>query len=127
MWSLLFWLYLANAVLLIDHEIDSAYWKEWDLFGLKGGVGGFLLLHLPLLGAILYGLVLVEQRTAAGLALSALLCLGGLFAFSIHTYFLRRGRAEFQAPISRLLLVATLVVSLVQGAVTLVLFFQGGK
>jgi hypothetical protein len=30
--DLLFWLYLVNSVLLINHEIDSAYWKEWDLF-----------------------------------------------------------------------------------------------
>jgi len=30
MWQGLLWLYLANAVLLITHEIDSAYWKEWD-------------------------------------------------------------------------------------------------
>lgn len=121
MWNVLFWLYLANAVLLIDHEIDSAYWKEWDLFGLKGGVVGFLLLHLPLLGAILYGLVLIEQQALAGLILSLLLCLGGLFAFSIHTYFLRRGRSEFKTPISQLLLVATLLVSAVQVVVTLVL------
>jgi len=125
MWQVLFWLYLVNAVLLIDHEIDSAYWKEWDLFGLKGGVGGFLLLHIPLLGTILYGLVLVAQRTIAGLILSLLLCFGGLFAFSIHTYFLRRGHAEFKAPVSQLLLVGTLVVSLVQGVVTLVVLFRG--
>jgi len=25
-------LYLANTALLIAHEIDSAYWKEWELF-----------------------------------------------------------------------------------------------
>lgn len=30
--SLLFWIYLVNAVLLINHEIDSAYWQEWKLF-----------------------------------------------------------------------------------------------
>jgi hypothetical protein len=125
MWNVLFWLYLANAVLLIDHEIDSAYWKEWDLFGLKGGIGGFLLLHLPLLGAILYGLVLVERQTMAGLILSFLLSVGGLFAFCIHTYFLRQGRAEFKAPVSQWILFATLVASLVQGGVTLVLVIQG--
>ena len=123
--ELAFWLYLINATLLIIHEIDSAYWKEWDLFGLKGGVGGFLLLHLPLLGAILYGLVLVAQRTIAGLILSLLLCFGGLFAFSIHTYFLRRGHPEFKSPVSQLLLVGTLVVSLLQGVVSLVVLFQG--
>jgi len=36
--DLLLWLYLANAVLLINHEIDSAYWKEWELFKLPGGM-----------------------------------------------------------------------------------------
>jgi hypothetical protein len=28
--KILFWLYLVNAILLINHEIDSAFWKEWD-------------------------------------------------------------------------------------------------
>jgi hypothetical protein len=32
--DLIFWLYLTNAVLLINHEIDSAYWKEWEIFKL---------------------------------------------------------------------------------------------
>ena len=36
--DILFWVYLANAVLLIVHEIGSAYWKEWDLFRLPGGI-----------------------------------------------------------------------------------------
>ena len=25
------WLYIATATLLVVHEIDSAFWKEWDL------------------------------------------------------------------------------------------------
>lgn len=51
--ELLFWLYLTNSVLLIVHEMDSVYWKEWDLFGLGGGVSGFLVLHFPLLFLVL--------------------------------------------------------------------------
>lgn len=39
--DLLLWLYLTNAVLLINHEIDSAYWKEWDLFRFPGGLRVF--------------------------------------------------------------------------------------
>jgi hypothetical protein len=123
-WDLLFWIYLVNAILLISHEIDSAYWQEWDLFRVPGGVSGFLLLHFPLLFAVLYGLVLVYQQTFAGLTLSLLLSLAGLFAFSIHTYFLRRGRDEFKAPISQFILVATLTLSLVQAAVTVYLLLQ---
>lgn len=116
--DILFWLYLANAILLIDHEIDSAYWREWELFRLPGGIAGFLLIHLPLLFVVLYGLVRVAERSFAGLVFSLVLCAGGIFAFCIHTYFLKKGRPEFDAPISKAILAATLVVSVAQAAVT---------
>jgi hypothetical protein len=117
--DLLFWLYLANSVLLINHEIDSACWKEWELFKLPGGITGFLLLHFPLLFVILWGLILVSRHSSWGLVFSLLLCLGGLFAFAVHTYFLRKGRAEFSKPISKFILTAILIVSLVQLVATL--------
>ena len=125
MWDILLWVYLTNAALLILHEIDSAYWKEWELFRLPGGVTGFLLVHIPILPLVLYGLVLVSQRTFAGLILSVILGLAGVFAFSIHITFIRRGRDEFKSPMSLAILVATLVVSLVQVAITLYLLGQG--
>ena len=115
----LLWLYLANSVLLINHEIDSAYWKEWELFKLPGSLTGFLLLHFPLLFLILSGLILVYRHSIWGLIFSFALCFGGLFAFTVHAYFLRKGRAEFNKPISKFILVAILLVSLVQLAATL--------
>ena len=27
--SLIVWAYLLNSTLIIVHEMDSAYWKEW--------------------------------------------------------------------------------------------------
>ena len=117
-WDTLLWLYLIDAVLLIVHEIDSAYWREWELFRLPGGVAGFLLLHVPLMFAGLYGLLLVSWQSRGGLIVSAVLSLAGIFAFAIHTYFIRKGRHEFRAPISQLILWATLLVSLAQGAIT---------
>ena len=95
-----------------------------DLFRLPGGISGFLLLHFPLLFVVLYGLVLVSQQTLAGLILSLLLCFGGLFAFGIHTYFLRRGRDEFKAPVSQFILAATFILSLVQAVATVYLLMQ---
>ncbi len=118
MTDLLFWLYFCNAVLLIVHEIDSAYWKEWELFHLPGGVEGFLLLHIPLLTAILYGLVEVRALSAAGIVISFILSLGGIFAFAIHTWLILRGRSEFKTPVSLGILFATLAVSVVQLIVT---------
>jgi len=114
----LLWLYLINAILLILHEIDSAYWNEWVLFRLPGGVTGFLLLHVPLLFVILYGLVLVAWNAYAGLLCSLILGLGGIFAFAIHTYFIRKGRPEFKTPMSQIILWTTLVVSIAQLIVT---------
>ena len=113
------WLYLANSVLLINHEIDSAYWKEWELFKLPGGLTGFLLLHFPLLLFILWGLILISRQSPSGNIFSLILSLGGIFAFAIHTYFLRKGRKEFNQSISKCILLAILLVSMIQLAVTL--------
>lgn len=117
--DLLVWLYVANSVLLINHEIDSAYWKEWELFKLPGGITGFLLLHFPLLLFILFGLILVSRHSASGLFFSFILCFGGISAFVIHTYFFRKGRREFDQPISKYILIAILFVSIIQLVVTL--------
>jgi hypothetical protein len=125
MWELLFWVYLFNAVLLIIHEMDSTYWQEWEMFHLPGGLTGFLALHVPLLALLLYGLILVWERTPAGLILSLVLSLAGLFAFSIHTYFIGKGRDEFKLPVSVVILVAILLVSLLQAALTLYQLVEG--
>ena len=120
----MFWFYFMNAVLLIVHEIDSAYWKEWELFKLPGGITGFLIIHFPLIGAILFGLVAITQWYVVGLVFSFILCAGGLFAFTIHTYFLKKGREEFNSPISIIILIATLVVSLIQLVLTFLVVFM---
>ncbi len=119
----LFWLYLTNAILLIIHEIDSAFWKEWELFKLPGGISGFLILHFPLLFLILYGLVLVAEQSFLGLIASLILSAGGIFAFCIHTAFIRKGRHEFNTPISRFILALMLGVSTIQAAVTFYILF----
>jgi hypothetical protein len=120
--EIVFWLYLANLALLILHEMDSAYWKEWELFRLPGGPGGFLLIHLPLWVLALWGVPQVRDLTLAGLVLSLVVGAAGLAAFGIHTYFLRKGRPEFDTPVSKGILWTLLVLSLVQVGATIVLF-----
>jgi len=103
---------------LINHEIDSAYWQEWNLFKLPGGISGFLIIHFPLLVFILYGLVLVFEQSFVGLILSLLLALGGIGAFIIHLFFIKMGRKEFKLPVSLCILVAMFMVSIIQGLIT---------
>ena len=123
MQDFLVWVYILNAALLIVHEIDSAYWQEWKLFKLPGGLTFFLCLHIPLAIVILYGLLLVYQGALAGLIISLILGLAGVFAFSIHTIFIRRGHAEFKIPVSRAILILTLVFSIIQLVATAYLLF----
>jgi len=122
MWDTLFWLYMANSVLLINHEIDSAYWNEWKLFKLPGGITLFLLIHIPLLFAILYGLILVYENTFSGLIFSLVLSAAGIFAFTIHMYFIKKGHDEFKTPVSISILIGTLLVSIVQIIYSALLF-----
>lgn len=122
----LFWLYLINSILLINHEIDSAYWKEWELFKLPGGINGFLIIHFPLLFLVLYGLVLVNRGIFAGLIFSLILSIGGLFAFGIHSYFIKKGHRQFTTIISRLILTATMITSIFQGGLTTYLLLNYG-
>ena len=117
--DILFWIYLVNAVVLINHEIDSAYWKEWDLFKLPGGINGFLILHFPLLFLVLYGLIMTYRQSYGGLIFSLVLSLIGIFAFTIHMFFIKKGRKEFRTPISIFILVTALILSVIQAAVTI--------
>ena len=110
---------MINATLLIVHEIDSAYWKEWDLFRLPGGITGFLIIHLPLVFIILWGLVQLAAHRQAGIVLSLILALSGVIAFGLHMYFIRKGRPEFKTWVSLSVLISTFLVSLVQAGVSL--------
>lgn len=114
--DLLFWIYLINAVILINHEIDSAYWQEWKLINPndKNGINGFLIIHFPLLFFILLGQVLVYEDKFAGMIISLILSASGLFAFFFHFYHLRKGKPEFNTPISKAIIISTFVISLVQ-------------
>jgi len=116
----LFWIYLSNLVLLINHEIDSAYWEEWNLFNLKKnfGIQGFVIIHIPVLFLFIYGLILINEGSIYGLILSVLLSLSGIFAFFFHFYHLRKGRPEFSNIVSKSILVGTFVASVFQIVIT---------
>jgi hypothetical protein len=120
MFDILVWLYLINASLLIAHEIDSAYWKEWELFKLPGGAGFFVLLHVVLVFVFLLGLIWLVQNSTAGMVLSLILGAAGIGAFIIHTWFICKGHQQFKTKISLLILIATLLTSLIQVVIVLI-------
>jgi len=112
--STVVWVYILNSTLLIVHEIDSAYWREWELFRLPGEIAGFLAIHLLLVGLIMYGLIEVFLGSSIGYYINGIVALSGVFAFSIHTYFIRQGNQQFKTTASQMLLYAILASSLMQ-------------
>jgi hypothetical protein len=117
--SLQLLLYILSSTLLIVHEIDSAYWREWELFNIPGGVSGFLSLHIPIVLLLLYGAVEVNLGTRFGHALNIIVALSGVFAFSIHSYFIRAGNNQFKTMTSQALLYSILVTSILQLILTM--------
>lgn len=117
--KILFWIYLINSTFLINHEIDSAYWKEWNLFKIKGGINTFLIIHFPLLFFVLYGLIQVNNQTYTGLIFSLILSIIGIFAFTIHMIFIKKGHQEFKKVVSIFILVSIFMLSLMQFMITL--------
>jgi hypothetical protein len=115
-------LYAANFALLFTHEIDSAYWNEWNLFGLPGGIQLFLLLNLGLFMAAIAGYSRVLKQKQSGHWFSLLLAGAGIFAFSILAWFILSGHPEFTLPGSELLLGIIFWVSLLQAILTVRIF-----
>jgi multidrug transporter EmrE-like cation transporter len=107
----LYWLFLANATVLITHQIDAAYWHEWDLFFIPGGNQVNLLLNLPIIAFVLYAHGRIVPNVHKGLAFYKLLAGLGFLTVAIHSFFLLRGSESFNQPMSLALLVATFVLS----------------
>jgi hypothetical protein len=108
------YLYITNLSLLITHEIDSAYWHEWKLFNLPGGIDLFLILNFLLITVFLIGLVRVLEWKKYAYLFYILLAISGIFAFFIHSYFIFSGHPEFDTPVSWAVLILILIASITQ-------------
>lgn len=109
--SRLRWLFLANATVLITHQIDAAFWHEWELFFIPGGNQVNLLLNLPIIALVMYSHSRVVADIRTGLAFYKLLAALGFVTVGIHSFFFLRGSESFVQPMSVALLLATFVLS----------------
>ena len=112
-------LYLVNSILLFVHEEDSAYWREWELFGLPGGIQLFLLMDVALIAIGLIGFRYVVLKMRAGLWFALVQAGCGILAFVLHGIFILKGYPQFMLPMSELVLVLTMVVSIAQAIVSI--------
>jgi hypothetical protein len=88
-------IYILNATLLLLHEIESAFEREWEILKLPGHITGFLLMHIPIILALFYGLLELEKGSRMGLTIAILCGVGGVVPYLVHKLFVRRdGRFE---------------------------------
>ncbi|MES2584889.1 MAG: DUF6713 family protein [Pseudomonadota bacterium] len=112
--SRLHWLFLANATVLITHQIDAAFWHEWELFRIPGGNQMNLLLNIPIIALVLYAHSRVVANVQTAMFFYKLLAALGFLTCAIHAGFMLIGNEAFVQPVSIALLVATLVLSVWQ-------------
>jgi hypothetical protein len=82
-------LYIVNATLLLLHEIESAYEKEWEILKLPGKITGFLLLHIPIIILLFYGLIEIEKNNNIGLISGVITGICGVLPFIVHKVLIR--------------------------------------
>jgi hypothetical protein len=107
-------LFLLNDTVLITHQIDAAFWHEWELFRIPGGNQVNLLLNLPIIGLVLYAQSQVAGGSGRAPALYKLIAYLGFLTVAVHAGFFVAGSATFVQPVSIALLAATAVLSCLQ-------------
>jgi hypothetical protein len=107
-----------NLSLVMAHQADAAYWKEWEMFGLPGGIQLFTLFNLAAFLLLLWLYSAVTSRQRKGLRSSLLIAgLSGV-VLPIHAVFALAGFTEFHLPVSVAIIIGTFVVSIWQVILT---------
>ena len=101
--------YTATLLSLLMHQIDAAYWHEWDMFKVPGGIQGFLVFNVLAVWLLLRGYRHVVTRATGARAYAVFCgCLGILTAL-LHAGFAFTGHTQFGLPASILAIAACLV------------------
>jgi len=110
--------YIINATLLLLHEIESAYVKEWEILKLPGKITGFLLLHIPILLLFLWGAIEIGKKTTTGSIIALIAGVGGLVPFLVHKLLVKK-KGYFDSTISNIIIylnilagIATVVIAI---------------
>lgn len=111
--NILLYLYTIVFTLLIVHEIDSAYWKEWEMFKLPGGIQLFNVIHIVLIPPLLLGYGEIIKGARKGIVFSILTGFLGLLTFVVHSIFITIGYNQFDNPTSISILFLLLIASVI--------------
>jgi len=104
-------LYILNATLLILHEIESGYEKEWEILKLPGEITSFLIIHIPIIYILLYGLLEIDQLSNTGIILVLITGLGGIIPFLVHKIIIKK-EESFNLLISKIIIYSNVLTGI---------------
>ncbi len=110
---------VLNLALLITHQVDAAYWHEWEMFSIPGGIQFFNIFNLVLFVLLGACFVAVVERRASGFLGSIVIATTSALVLPIHAGFALAGFTQFHLPVSIVVIMATFVASVVQVLITL--------
>jgi len=88
-------LYVADLALLATHQVDAAFWHEWDVFGVPGGLPFFLAFNLAAVALLATGLVRVASADRSAPAWAWFCAAVGFVTVGLHAVFLVLDRTAF--------------------------------
>jgi hypothetical protein len=110
--------YIVTLSLLITHQIDAAYWREWEMFLVPGGVQFFDIFNLAIVPVLLVGFKSVLLKKKSGYYYSCFLSSLGLLTFLIPTRFYLNGYHQFTVPVSMAVIILCAVIAVIQLVIT---------
>jgi hypothetical protein len=109
---------ILNLALVLTHQVDGAYWHEWEMFQLPGGIQFNNFINILTFIALLYLFVPVVQRKASGMTCSLVIAAISALVLPIHVGFAIAGYQQFHLPFSIFIIVGTFLLSIVQVVLT---------
>ncbi len=82
--------YILNTTILLLHELESAYEREWEILNLPGKITGFLILHIPIIILLLWGILEIAGQSLIGFIIGIITGIGGFIPFFIHKILVKR-------------------------------------
>ena len=105
-------IYIINACFLLLHEMESAYFKEWEIIKLPGRIAGFLLLHIPIIIVLFWGAIELYKQTWLGMWIALIGGIGGLLPFAVHEVIVKK-KDYFNLTISRIIIYSNLLTGVI--------------
>jgi hypothetical protein len=109
---MLVFIYILNVTLLLLHEIESGYEKEWEILKLPGKITGFLLLHIPIIFIFFYGLYFIMHYPQMKMIISIIMGASGFIPFFVHRIIVNK-KEYFNKPISNIIIIGNIIVGII--------------